>query len=396
MNKVYELLIENPDYPELSLYLNMPDTVKWICDNDIFYKYIDKIIDNYGKLVGYIMNQIVIYNEAYILSNCLSLMPYYIKGKIDTNCIFAFRNIGCDKIINYLKSNNVKLKDHNLIRSLLNTYKDKTDIINNIDYFINNSICLLDLKELFIEYNIPGAEKIDYILDNDKERLVQDIIYPRTNLTIDDLKKEKIYDTVRLLVEEVAQEENVKLHDIKHLSIGGYSNVLKIGNKILKLGRKRKNFSIKNNKRFLAGFRGEINSLNDDSVVLVYEITEMVDTKHSSSIDLYELYKELRDEGLIWTDCDKENVGILFKDNKIYYKDIKTIDKSATGYTTLNNEILKKGEAVILDNDYIFTEEEFQRLFNNDKSLSANINSVQSIAEYECRYQMEKALTKRR
>ena len=190
--------------------------------------------------------------------------------------------------------------------------------------------------------------------------------------------------------------KNVKLHDIKHLSTGGYSNVLKIGNKILKLGRKRKNFSIKNNKRFLAGFRGEINSLDDDSVVLVYEITEMVDTKNNSSIDLYELYKELRDEGLIWTDCDKENVGILLRDNKVYYKDIKTIDKFATGYTTENKEILKKGEAVILDNDYIFTEEEFQRLFNNDKSLSANINSVQSIAEYECRYQMEKALAKRR
>ena len=137
-----------------------------------------------------------------------------------------------------------------MIRSLLNNYKDKTDIINNIDYFINNSICLLDLKELLIEYNIPGVEKIDYILDNDKERLIQDMVYPRTNLTIDDLKKEKIYDTVRLLVEEVAKEENVKLHDIKHLSTGGYSNVLKIGNKILKLGRKRKNFSIKNNKRF--------------------------------------------------------------------------------------------------------------------------------------------------
>lgn len=290
----------------------------------------------------------------------------------------------------------MKLKDHNLIRSLLSIYKDKTDIINNIDYFINNSICLLDLKELFIKFNIPGVEKIDYILDNDRERLVQDIIYPRTHLTIEDLKKEKIYDTVKLLVEEVAQEENVKLHDIKHLSTGGYSNVLKIGNKILKLGRKRKNFSIKNNKRFLAGFRGEINSINDDSVILTYEITETVDTKYNSSIDLYELYKELRDEGLIWTDCDKENVGILLKDNKLYYKDIDYIDKNSTGYTTLNNEVLKKGEVVIIDNDYIFTEDEFQRLFNNEKSLSASINSVQSIANFECKYQMDKMLNKRK
>ena len=48
------------------------------------------------------------------------------------------------------------------------------------------------------------------------------------------------------------------------------------------------------------------------------------------------------------------------------------------------------------DNDYIFTEDEFQRLFNNEKSLSANINSVQSIANFECKYQMDKMLNKRK
>ena len=115
-----------------------------------------------------------------------------------------------------------------------------------------------------------------------------------------------------------------------------------------------------------------------------------MDTEHNVNINLYELYKELRYKKLIWTDCHKCNVGILLKDNKVYYKDIDYIDKNATGYTSENKEILKKGDVVILDNDYIFTEEEFQRLFNNNKSLEANISSVQSIAEFELRYQLDK------
>ena len=396
MNKVKEILITEPDFTELSMYLDMPEILKWICDNDIFYKNIDSIIKNYRTSTSYIIMKLASYNEKYILDNCFSLMPYYLDDILDNDYIFAIRNIGCNKIIEYLKSNNVVLEDINLFRCLVNIYKDKTDIVNNIDYFINNTISLLDLKELLIEYNLPGVDKINYILDTDRERLVLDLVYPKTGLTLDILKQEKIYDTVKLLVEELASRENVHLHDIKHIATGGYSNVLQVGSKILKLGKKRKNFSIKNNKRFLAGFRGEIKSLYFDDVILTYEITEVVDTKHNGNINLYELYKELRDEDLIWTDCNKDNVGILLKDNKVYYKDIDFVDKNATGYTSENKEILKKGDVVILDNDYIFTIDEFQRLFNNNKSLEGNIGSVPSIAKFEFQYQIDKAIEDRK
>ena len=147
MNKVKELLITEPDFTELSMYLDIPEVVKWICDNDIFYKNIDSIIKNYGTSTSFIMMKIANYNEKYILDNCLALMPYYFDGKLNSDYIFAIRNIGCNKIIEYLKNNNVVLEDIDLIRCLLNISKDKTDIVNNIDYFINNTISLLDLKE---------------------------------------------------------------------------------------------------------------------------------------------------------------------------------------------------------------------------------------------------------
>lgn len=66
------------------------------------------------------------------------------------------------------------------------------------------------------------------------------------------------------------------------------------------------------------------------------------------------------------------------------------MDRNATGYTTDNTEILKKGDVVIIDNDYIFTEKEFQSLFNNKRSLQANISSIQAIADFEYQYQIDK------
>ena len=84
-------------------------------------------------------------------------MPYYIDGKIDNDYIFAIRNIGCNKIIEYLKNNNVILEDINLFRCLFNIYKDKTDIVNNIDYFINNTISFTQSKCKPLHHQVRGV-----------------------------------------------------------------------------------------------------------------------------------------------------------------------------------------------------------------------------------------------
>ena len=391
MNKVEELLINKCDIYELLTYLEMPDICKEISDNDLLYKNIDKIINNYGKQTSTILMRLSNYSEYYVLSNCLTLIPYYLEGKLDNDYIFAIRNVGIKNIVKTIREFNHTFYNCDFIRCLLVIYKDINFIKCNIDYFIDNTVSLLDLKEIFIEYNLTaGVDKINSILDNERERLVLDAVYPRTGLTIAKLKEERIYDTIRILIEELANHEDIQLHDIKHLDTGGYSNVLKIGSKVLKLGKKRKNFSVKNNKRFLACIREEIKSLFSNDIIITYKITEMVDTKYNSMINIYELYKELRDQGLICTDCHKDNVGILLKDNKVYYKGIDKVDRNATGYTTDNTEILKKGDVVIIDNDYIFTEKEFQSLFNNKRSLQANISSIQAIADFEYQYQIDK------
>ena len=390
ISDITELLC-NIDRTQLLKYLDEKNILKVICDNDIFYNNIASIIKINGEYLPHIIKKIMNYDEEYILNNAVKLLPFYINDSISSECIFLIRKVGLGSIVNYLKDNKIILKNINILRLLLIIYKDNNYVKENIDYFINNTISLLDLKELFLAHSLQdGVEKINYILDNDISRIVLDAVYPKTGLTIDKLKNECIYDTVRLMIEELVTNENIKFHEIKHLDIGGYSNVINIGSKILKLGKKRNNFNIKNNKRFLAGLRGEIKSLYSDEVVLCYEITEMVDTKHNNLVNIYELYKELRAQGLIWVDCHKDNIGILLKDNKVYFKGFDSVDINATGYTTENNDVLKKGDVVIIDNDYIFTEKEFQELFNNNKSLQENISSLSAISDLEYQYQIDK------
>ena len=80
MNKVKELLITEPDFTELSMYLDIPEVVKWICDNDIFYKNIDSIIKNYRTSTSFIIMKLASYNEKYILE-------LFGNSKIVENCI---------------------------------------------------------------------------------------------------------------------------------------------------------------------------------------------------------------------------------------------------------------------------------------------------------------------
>ena len=193
MNKVEELLINKCDIYELLTYLEMPDICKKISYGDLLYKNIDKIINNYGKQTSTILMRLSNYSEYYVLSNCLTLIPYYLEGKLDNDYIFAIRNVGIKNIVKTIREFNHTFYNCDFIRCLLVIYKDINFIKCNIDYFIDNTVSLLDLKEIFIEYNLTaGVDKINSILDNDRERLVLDAVYPRTGLTIAKLKNRLI------------------------------------------------------------------------------------------------------------------------------------------------------------------------------------------------------------
>ena len=58
---------------------------------------------------------------------------------------------------------------------------------------------------------------------------------------------------------------------------------------------------------------------NEENKIFL-EVTERVDTKTEvTTEELYQLYKKIRDLGLVWTDVAKRNVGRLKKDNIVHW-----------------------------------------------------------------------------
>ncbi len=56
------------------------------------------------------------------------------------------------------------------------------------------------------------------------------------------------------------------------------------------------------------------------------------------------VYKELKEKGKIWADPRIQNIGILRKENKIYFDGIDSVNKESLGYikeTITDDEILK-------------------------------------------------------
>lgn len=393
MNEYFiELINSSKNYSDFHNRLDSK-LMNIICERDLFYQNLPLLIDKYGKNILDLLKELITYNKEYAYTKIEYILPYYLKGIINSDYLFLMRDISLPKIINYVIDNNLKFYTNYFFGYLLVLYRDKTALFENLDYFINNSIDILGLKERLI--SLPNmtdkVEKINKMLDNDPDKIIYGLVYPCTKLNIEDLKKEKILDAIRIIIDELVKNENISYHQIKSLGRGGFSNVIAIGDKVFKVGKKRGTFNIKNNSLFLQPlYRSEIKSINSDDILLCVEITERVDTKTVDGEDLYQIYKKLRDQGLIWTDCHTDNIGRLLKDNKVYFNGVNNVLENATGYTKNEIQTLKKGEVVIIDNDFIYTEEEFQNRCNNGKSLLENIYSIELISDYEYQYQYEK------
>lgn len=322
-------------------------------------------------------------DKSYVEENIFSMLECS-KSEIDYIKLIKFckdKNIDINYLYKYIEKNNLLLEDNRLLSVLLFNYKDIT--INNIDCIINHSIKLLDLKYMLNQYEVSN-DKIDLInkkIRNNKNLVSEEIL--STAVGTKDLKDDIIKESISIIIDELKNNENINYEDICILSKNGaYSVVYQIGDKVFKIGRRREVFVKRNNKRFLQPlYREEILDKDNVDYLFCVEITEVVDTKNITKEDVYFIYKELRDCGLVWTDCKEENIGRLLKDNKIYFKGIDKVDKSAVGYNNDNEEMLKEGDLVIIDNDYIYDEEEY---FKNNYLAPSEY-----FYEFEQRYRAE-------
>lgn len=138
-------------------------------------------------------------------------------------------------------------------------------------------------------------------------------------------KQQDAEEVIKLMLQEVLKHEKKQLSDIKQVGDGGYSSAFQIGSKIIKIGQAPETYEIaKNSKRFLKPLiRHKLELINEEGKIdtISVEITEAVDTNTNvTEEELYAIYKELREEGIIWTDAKSSNVGRLLKPNVPHFK----------------------------------------------------------------------------
>lgn len=186
-------------------------------------------------------------------------------------------------------------------------------------------------------------------------RLYLETIYNYKITNEEDRELRNVYEFIYLVIIDICHNENIDVLDIEVIGKGNFSNILRIGSKVVKIGSRSSIERFPNNSYInVMLLRYKINI--SKKLSLFIEVNELVDTNIIiTEEDLYQLYKKMRNLGLIWTDVKSENVGRLIRDNRISWKENLYITDEILGLDPYRgNEILKQGDVVILDNDWLY------------------------------------------
>lgn len=253
---------------------------------------------------------------------------------------------------------------------------NKQIIYDNLPLFMENTENLYSLMN-FVKDNSIALSKVKDYIDNNPEKAINSIFCETSNLV--KMKDKTLKEVVKLIILDVLKNENAKLSDITYNG-GGFSRVLLIGNKVIKIGN-RDTKSFPNNPYIISPLLRKKLEFNGESCFV--EVTERVDTsKKASKDELYQLFKNLRNLNLIWTDIKESNVGRLKKENIIHWRQNLNPTDEVLGLDVKRGEtVLKEGNLVILDADFIYDENDPDINYTNNKYI---------YDEFEKRYQREK------
>lgn len=305
------------------------------------------------------------------------------------------------KDLEYIESENITLFKEIVSTSLLNwtNYDRVNDVIeyiknknylkkylhnkNYFDAITKKSNNLLSLKE-YTSNDFLINKKIAKIIDQNARLFTKQIL----NKAIKDFRMEydiiptnlKIIEQINyLIIKEIVDNEKVKMSSIKLIGRGEFSDVYQIGNKIIKLGKKRGTKTFPNNPYIVKPLLRKEFELGEKTKIFV-EVCEKILTNCCTKQDVDEIYKKMRRLGLVWIDVKQKNLGKLLKDNKIYWnKPLSPSDTVLMLQEYRGSEELKKGDVVICDADYIYDE-------------SGKNYNIQRVAEYELKFKKEKNL----
>ncbi len=297
----------------------------------------------------------------------------------------TYKKDNINKLFNYAFTNwknNARIND---LIVFAYKYGYLKDLINNKKFsniIINSDFPLIELKSL-TKKNTEIYKQIILKINNNKKLFIRQTI----NYSISKYFNEKdinksmlklIQEIIFMIIEEIAQNENEEICNLEAIGNGEFSYVYSLGNKVIKIGRKRLTQKFPNNPYIVKPLLRKAIPINDNNDIVFIEVCEKVKTNHCTKKDVYTLYKNLRDIGLIWLDPKVSNVGKLIKDNKIHWNsNLNPSNKVLMLDEYVGNAELKAGEPIICDADLIYT-------------YSKKIN-VQRVAEFELKYRNEKA-----
>ncbi len=199
----------------------------------------------------------------------------------------------------------------------------------------------------------------------------------------DQLNVEYLYE----LFTQIKDNEGVRFSDIERIPGGNFCCVLIIGDKVFKFGKERGVDKIMDTPYIIKPLvRGSLETNQD--LPFFYEVTEKAlpcDEKDVTQEEMYDLYKKLRDEGIVWVDIRENNLGYLLKDNILHWNKPIQYDSESRGMLPCNQNItLKKGDLVIIDNDHRFYEDEVPEQYK-----APEWSVISYYQDFENRYQKE-------
>lgn len=255
---------------------------------------------------------------------------------------------------------------------------NKQIIYDNLTLFIENAQNLYTLMN-FVKDNPEALSQVKEYIDNHEEKAIESIFCETDHLV--KIKDPTLKEIIKLIILDVIKNENVRFSDITYNG-GGFSRILLIGNKVVKLGD-RVTKSFPNNPYIVAPLLRKEFKINNEKCFA--EVTERVDTSTKpTKEELYQLFKNLRSLGLKWTDIKAANVGRLKRKNIIYWQEDLTPTEEVLGLESKRGTtILDEGDLVILDADFIYDENDPNIHHTNTKAL---------YDEFENRYQNERKL----
>lgn len=268
--------------------------------------------------------------------------------------------------------------------------------ISDFNYILGSTNLTLENKEKVMKYIDKYIDEYNnYLAEHMREIVEINTIYDKTKEISQELKEQAlednqhVVDMLMMILDEVCKNEGVTYKDIKYAGGGFYSHAYQVGDKIIKIGHIREQFEFPNNPYIITPLlRKRIpikNSNVDELIIEIQERVELLKEGNYTDEEIYELYKKLREIGLIWFDVEPRNIGRLLKDNVIHWNDeIAQIDDVLGFEPKRGSRVLKAGELVILDADFIFDFKKAPiKYFEYDWSHTFNQR------RYESRYQRE-------